>query len=123
MAVYRGYGRVDEEGYVYIVERKKDMYISGGENVFPAEVEAILNKHPKIAGVGIIGVPDKKWTEVGKALVELKAGQTITPDEVISFCQEKVAKYKIPQYVEFVEELPRNALGKVIKAKLRAQYG
>jgi fatty-acyl-CoA synthase len=113
--------RVDDEGYVYIVERKKDMYISGGENVFPAEVEAILNKHPKIAGVGIIGVPDKKWTEVGKALVELKAGQTITPDEVISFCQEKVAKYKVPKYVEFVEELPRNALGKVIKAKLRAQ--
>jgi fatty-acyl-CoA synthase len=115
--------RIDEEGYVYIVERKKDMYISGGENVYPAEVEAILNTHPKIVGVGIIGVPDRKWTEVGKALVELKPGQTMTAEEVISFCQGKVAKYKIPKHVEFVQELPRNALGKIVKARLRAKYG
>jgi fatty-acyl-CoA synthase len=115
--------RVDEDGFVFIVERKKDMYISGGENVYPAEVEAILNQHPKIAGVGIIGVPDKKWTEVGKALIELRPGQTMDAEEVISFLQGKTAKYKMPRYVEFVKELPRNALGKLVKARLRAEYG
>jgi fatty-acyl-CoA synthase len=115
--------RIDEDGYVFIVERKKDMYISGGENVYPAEVESILARHPKIAGVGIIGVPDRKWTEVGKALIELRPNQTMTQEEVLTFLQDKVAKYKMPRYVQFVTELPRNALGKLVKARLRTEYG
>ncbi|MBI5441375.1 MAG: long-chain fatty acid--CoA ligase [Deltaproteobacteria bacterium] len=115
--------RVDEEGYVYIVERKKDMYISGGENVYPVEIERVLNTHPKIAVSAVIGVPDKKWAEVGKAIVELKPGEQMDAADVLSYCQGKLAKYKVPKYVTFVPSLPRNALGKLQKGLLRRDYG
>jgi fatty-acyl-CoA synthase len=111
--------RRDEEGYIYIVDRGRDMYISGGENVYPAEIEKVLHIHPKIFDVGIVGVPDEKWGEVGKAFIVLKPGETMGSDEVFEFLKGKVAKYKIPKYVEFIEELPMTASGKIQKFILK----
>ncbi len=99
--------RADEEGYIYIVDREKDLYISGGENVYPAEIEKVLHTHPKIFDLGIIGVHDEKWGEVGKAFIVLKPGETMGSEEVFEFLKGKVAKYKIPKYVEFIENSPR----------------
>jgi len=114
--------KYDEEGFYYIVDRWKDMFISGGENVYPAEVENVVYQHPAIAEVAVIGVPHPKWQEVGKAIVVVKEGQTLTEAEVIEFCQDKLARYKIPKSVNFVEVLPRTAAGKVLKRELRAQF-
>ncbi|PIV20483.1 MAG: AMP-dependent synthetase [Deltaproteobacteria bacterium CG_4_8_14_3_um_filter_45_9] len=111
--------RTDEEGYIYIVDREKDMYISGGENVYPAEIEKVLPTHPKIFDAGIVGVQDEKWGEVGKAFIVLKPGETMGSDEVFEFLKGKVAKYKIPKYVEFIEELPKTASGKIQKFVLK----
>lgn len=111
--------RQDEEGYLYVVDRKKDMFISGGENVFPAEIEHVLYGHPKIAEVAVIGIPDEKWGEVGKAIVVPKSGEILTEEEVLSFCQSKLAKYKIPKLVQFATQLPRNPAGKVLKRELK----
>jgi fatty-acyl-CoA synthase len=115
--------RRDAEGYYYIVGRKKDLLISGGENIYPAEIEGLLVTHPKIAEAAIIGVPDAKWGEVGRAIVLVRAGATLTADEVLAFCDGKLARYKIPKSVVFAPALPRNAMGKVIKAELRDKYG
>ncbi len=112
----------DDDGFYYIVDRVKDMYISGGENVYPAEVENILYEHPAIAEVAVIGVPHPTWQEVGKAIVVLKQGQSITEEDVIAFCQGKMAKYKIPKSAAFIDALPRTAAGKVLKRELRQQY-
>ena len=114
--------RVDEEGFLYIVDRWKDMYISGGENVYPAEVENILYQLPEVAEAAIIGVPDERWGETGKAVLVLKQNQTIETDTVIQHCIQNLAKFKVPQTVEFIEALPRNATGKVLKRTLRDQY-
>jgi fatty-acyl-CoA synthase len=111
--------RRDEEGYIYIVDREKDMYLSGGENVYPAEIEKVLHTHAKIFDVGIIGIPDEKWGEVGKAFVVLKPGERMNNGEVLEFLKGKVAKYKIPKYVEYVEELPKTASGKIQKFVLK----
>ncbi|HSB05055.1 MAG TPA: long-chain fatty acid--CoA ligase, partial [Thermodesulfobacteriota bacterium] len=111
--------RADEEGYIYIVDREKDMYISGGENVYPAEIEKVLHTHPKIFEVGILGLPDEKWGEVGKAFIVLKPGETMNNGEVLEFLKGRVAKYKIPKYVEIVEELPKTASGKIQKFLLK----
>jgi len=111
--------RTDEEGYVYIVDREKDMYISGGENIYPAEIEKVLHTHPKIFDAGIVGVPDEKWGEVGKAFIVLKPGETMGSDEVFEFLKGKVAKYKTPKYVRFVEEFPKTASGKIQKYLLK----
>jgi fatty-acyl-CoA synthase len=113
----------DEEGFYYIVDRWKDMFISGGENVYPAEVENVIYHHPAVAEVAIIGVPHPKWQEVGRAVVVVKPGQALTEAEVIEFCQGKLARYKIPKSAVFVEALPRTAAGKVLKRELREQYG
>jgi fatty-acyl-CoA synthase len=115
-------GYIDEEGYLYLVDRKKDMYISGGENVYPAEVEDVIMGFEKVADVGVIGIPDEKWGEVGLAVVVPKPGVEITEEEVINFCQGKLAKYKIPKKVVFAEALPRTATGKILKKELRAMY-
>jgi fatty-acyl-CoA synthase len=115
--------KYDEEGFYYIVDRWKDMYISGGENVYPAEVESVIYEHPAVAEVAIIGVPHPKWQEVGKAIVVVKEGHSITAEEVIEFCQGKLAKFKIPKSVAFVDALPRTAAGKVLKRELRSQFG
>jgi len=113
----------DEEGFYYIVDRWKDMFISGGENVYPAEVENVIYHHPAVAEVAVIGVPHPKWQEVGRAVVVVKEGQTITEEEVIEFCRGKLARYKIPKSAVFVEALPRTAAGKVLKRELRETYG
>lgn len=114
--------KYDKEGFYYIVDRWKDMYISGGENVYPAEVENLIYQHPAIAEVAIIGVPHPKWQEVGKAIVVLKEGHTLSEKELIQFCQGKLAKYKIPRSAAVVDVLPRNAAGKVLKRELHKQY-
>ncbi len=111
--------RTDEEGYVYIIDREKDMYISGGENVYPAEIEKVLHTHPKIFDAGIVGVPDEKWGEVGKAFIVLKPGEAMSNGEAFEFLKGKVAKYKIPKYVELIEELPKTASGKIQKFLLK----
>lgn len=116
-------GYYDEEGYFYFVDRIKDMYRSGGENVYPAEVEKILAGHPKIMNVAIIGVPDQKWGETGKALVVPKAGETITREEVFEYLQGKVARYKFPAHVEVVNRFPMTESGKVKKSELKKLYG
>lgn len=114
---------VDEEGFVYMVDREKDMYISGGENVYPAEIERVLGEHPKILEVAVIGVPDEKWGEVGKALIVPKDGEKIAEEEIFDFLKGKLAKYKIPKHVEFTTEFPTTASGKIKKAELRDKYG
>jgi len=114
--------KYDDEGFFFIVDRWKDMFISGGENVYPAEVENVIYQHPAIAEVAVIGIPHPKWQEVGKAIVVLKVGQTLTETEVIEFCQGKLARYKIPKSVVFLDALPRTAAGKVLKRELRAQF-
>lgn len=111
----------DEDGFYYIVDRAKDMYISGGENVYPAEVEEVLLELPQVRSCAVIGVPDERWGEVGKAFLELRPGQTISAEEVRAFCREHLARYKVPVYVDVVEELPRNATGKVLKHELRQE--
>ena len=112
---------VDDDGFYYIVDRWKDMFISGGENVYPAEIENVIYHHPAVAEVAVIGVPHPKWQEVGRAIVVVKSGHTLTEQEVIEFCQGKLAKYKIPKSVVFVDALPRTAAGKVLKRELREQ--
>jgi fatty-acyl-CoA synthase len=115
--------RRDDEGYYYIVGRKKDMIISGGENIYPAEVEELLYSHPAVAEAALIGMPDAKWGEVGRAIVAIKPGAAATADELIDFCRHQIARYKVPKSIVFVERLPRNSMGKVIKGELRQRYG
>ncbi|MEZ4519778.1 MAG: long-chain fatty acid--CoA ligase [Chloroflexota bacterium] len=114
--------KYDDEGFYTIVDRWKDMFISGGENVYPAEVESVLYHHPAIAEVAVVGVPHPKWQEVGRAVVVLKPGESLTDAEVIDFCQGKLAKYKIPKAVSFLDALPRNDIGKVMKTELQQMY-
>ena len=116
-------GYMDEDGYVYIVDRMKNMYRSGAENVYPAEVEAVLMDHPKIDRIAIVGVPDEKWGETGKAFIVSTDGQEITQKEVVSFLEGKVARYKFPKYVQCIESMPTTASGKVRKAELVRQPG
>lgn len=112
----------DEEGYYYIVDRKKDMYISGGENVYPAEIEAVLHAHPGIAEAAVIGIPDPKWGEVGLAVVALREAGSLGEAEVFEHLKARLAKYKIPKRVAFMEALPRNPTGKVLKPELRKRF-
>jgi fatty-acyl-CoA synthase len=112
----------DGEGYYYIVGRKKDMYISGGENVYPAEIENVLAVHPDIVEAAVIAEPDAHWGEVGVAVVVPRAPDALTSDAVIAWCGERLARYKLPRRVVFAESLPRNAMGKVIKQELRERY-
>ena len=111
--------RRDEEGYIFIVDRERDMYISGGENVYPAEIEKVLFTHPKILDAGVVGVPNETWGEVGKAYIVLKPGETMGQEDVLKFLRGKVAKYKIPKSLEFVEQLPKTASGKIQKFLLK----
>jgi fatty-acyl-CoA synthase len=115
-------GYMDEEGFFYIVDRAKDMYRSGGENVYPAEIEKVLLGHPKINNIAIFGVPDRKWGEVGMACVVPEKGETITKEELHQFLTEKVAKYKYPAHLEIVDELPMTATMKVKKGALKEQF-
>ena len=112
----------DEDDYLYILDRKKDMIISGGENIYPAEIEDILLSHPKIQDVGVIGIADQKWGEAVKAIVVKKAGVELTEEELINWCKDKIGKFKIPRSVEFTDSIPRTPTGKILKRELRAQY-
>jgi fatty-acyl-CoA synthase len=114
--------RVDEDGFYYIVDRWKDMYISGGENVYPAEVESVLHQLAAVAEAAIIGIPSEQWGEVGMAVVAVKPGHTLTPADIHAHCAANLAKFKCPRLVEFVEALPRNATGKIHKPTLRKQF-
>ncbi|CAM5630646.1 acyl-CoA synthetase [Streptomyces tanashiensis] len=114
---------VDEDGYVRLVDRLKDMIISGGENIYPAEVEDALLGHPDVAEAAVIGVPDARWGEVGRAVVVTRAGATVTEGELIAHLEGRLARYKIPRSVVLAPALPRNAAGKLLKAPLRARYG
>jgi len=111
--------RQDEEGYIYVVDRIKNMFISGGENVYPAEIERVLVAHPQVAGAAVIGVADEKWGEVGKAFVTLVEGGTLDEAEVKNWCLQNLARFKVPKYFEFLEALPVSATGKIDKKQLR----
>jgi fatty-acyl-CoA synthase len=114
--------RMDEEGYFYIAGRFKDMIISGGENVYAAEVEAIFREHECVQDAALIGQPDEKWGEVGVMIVALKPNHSATAEELLQFCQGRLAKYKIPRRIKFVETLPYSPYGKVMKAELRKMF-
>jgi fatty-acyl-CoA synthase len=114
--------RLDKDGDLYIVDRKKDMFISGGENVYPAEVENAIFGLPQVAEVALIGIRDEKWGEVGRAIVVLKPGQKLTEAEILDFLKGRLAKFKVPKSVVFASQLPRNAAGKVLKNTLREKF-
>jgi fatty-acyl-CoA synthase len=111
---------VDDDGYVYVRDRIKDLIISGGENIYPAEVEDVLYQHPAVAECGVIGVPDQRWGEVGRAVVVLRPGATASEADLLAFCDGRLARYKIPKSVVFADALPRTASGKVLKSRLRS---
>ena len=115
-------GHLDAEGYLHITDRKKDMIISGGFNVYPSEVEQVIWGHPAVQDCAVIGVPDEQWGEAVKAVVELNAGQQVGADELIALCKEKLGSVKAPKTVDFVDALPRSPVGKVLKKDLRAKY-
>jgi acyl-CoA synthetase (AMP-forming)/AMP-acid ligase II len=118
-------GYKDEDGYVYLVDRKANMIITGGENVYPSEVENVMGSHPKVKDVAVIGVPHEKWGESVTAVIVLHENQTATPEEIITYCKGKIAGFKVPKKVIFIkdEEMPRSAAGKILHRILREQYG
>ena len=115
-------GRVDDEGFVFIEDRVKDMIITGGENVYSPEVERVLAEHPAVLETAVIGVPDERWGESVKAVVAFRPGEVVDPEEVIAFARERLAHYKAPKSVDVVEALPRNPSGKILKRDLRKAY-
>ncbi|MCB2149285.1 MAG: AMP-binding protein [Deltaproteobacteria bacterium] len=115
--------RVDEKGYIYVVDRKKDMIITGGENVYPAEVENALYKHPDIAQAAVVGLPDSRWGECVAAIVVPRPGKTLKTESVRDFCRKEIAGYKVPKQVIFTDSLPMSASGKILKYQLRARFG
>ena len=115
-------GYMDEKGYLFIMDRSKDMIISGGENIYPREIEEVLIQHEAVREVAVIGVPDPQWGEAIKAVVARLPGQTATEEELISFCKNNIASYKKPKSIDFVDELPKNNYGKILKRDLRAKY-
>ncbi len=118
-------GMRDEDGYIYLVDRKANMIISGGENIFPTEVENCVGSNPKVKDVAVIGVPHEKWGEQVMAVVVLHEGQTATPEEISGFCKGKIAGFKVPKNVVFIkdEEMPRSGAGKILHRLLREKFG
>jgi len=116
-------GYVDEEGYFFLAGRATDVIIRGGENISPDEIEVVLQEHPKVEEVAVIGVPDEEWGEVPWAVIVVGEGQTATPEEIIEFCRDRMASFKRPRSVLFVDQLPRNPMGKILRRVLRDQYG
>jgi len=112
-------GRLDEDGFLSVLDRKKDMFISGGENVYPAEIEAALADFPGLADCAVIGVPDAKWGEVGHLCVTALPGAAVSPSAILQHLENRLARYKIPKHVTILETMPRNAAGKLVKARLR----
>jgi fatty-acyl-CoA synthase len=114
--------RVDAEGYFYIVDRKKDMFISGGENVYPAEIERVLHRHPAVQMCAVIGVPDARWGEAGRACVVLKPGEETAAEELLDFLSAHLARFKVPKSVVIMESLPISAAGKILKRELKEKF-
>ncbi|UCB49464.1 MAG: AMP-binding protein, partial [Deltaproteobacteria bacterium] len=112
----------DEAGYLYIVDRTRDMIISGGENIYPTEIEDVLYSNPKVLEAAVIGVPDERWGESVTALIVLNEGQSSNQDEIIHYCRERLAGYKIPRSVSFVPSLPKSTSGKILKRAIREEY-
>jgi fatty-acyl-CoA synthase len=110
---------VDADGAVYVVDRIKDLIISGGENVYPAEVESVLHEHPAVVDCAVIGIPDATWGEVGRAVVVLAPGTQLTVEQMREFLTGRLARYKIPRSLAVVDALPRNATGKILRRNLR----
>jgi long-chain acyl-CoA synthetase len=128
--VYRGgwfhtgdLGYLDEDGYLFLVDRKNDLIITGGTNIYPAEIEQVLYSHPKVALAAVIGVPDQLKGEIPKAFLVLKTGATSTEQEIIDFVKGRIAKYKAPRMVEFVDSLPQGPSGKILKRELKKRLG
>jgi len=115
-------GYMDSSGYVFILDRQKDMIISGGVNIYPREIEDVILKHPAVRDVAVVGVPDELWGESVKAIVALHDGCSVTAQTVVDHCLGHLASYKKPKSVEFVADLPRNAYGKILKRELRERY-
>jgi acyl-CoA synthetase (AMP-forming)/AMP-acid ligase II len=115
-------GRLDDEGFLYVQGRKKDMIIAGGVNIYPAEIENVMRRHPGVLDVAVFGVPHPEWGEEVKAAVERAPGKSVTEGELLAFVEGELAPYKRPRSIHFVTELPRNAAGKVLKAELRAPH-
>jgi acyl-CoA synthetase (AMP-forming)/AMP-acid ligase II len=115
-------GYFDPDGYLYVYDRVKDMIVSGGENIYPAEVENALMSHPAVADAAVIGVPDERWGETPKAMVVRRPDTEVTEQELIDHCRERLAKFKCPTSVDWIDVLPRNPSGKVLKKDLRAPF-
>jgi long-chain acyl-CoA synthetase len=115
-------GYRDDEGFLFLTDRIKDMIVSGGENIYPIEVEEVLSQHPAVTDVAVIGVPDDRWGETVKALVVVAPNSVVAADELVAFARERLAGYKLPRSIDFVSELPRTPAGKVLKRELRARY-
>jgi long-chain acyl-CoA synthetase len=112
-------GKFDEDGFLCIVDRKKDMIIAGGYNIYPVELDDVLMGHPKVLEACTIGVPDEYRGETVKAFIVVKAGEILTEEEVSNYCREKLAAYKVPKIIEFIAELPKSAVGKILRRKLK----
>ena len=112
----------DAEGFFYIVDRKKDMIITGGENVYSREVEEVLYGHPSVSEAAVIGLPDAKWGERVVAVVTVRAGATVTEQEILALCRDRLAGFKTPKSVRFIDELPKNVSGKILKRELRDRF-
>jgi len=120
--VYTGdLGYLDEDGYLFIVDRKKDLIKPGGFQVWPREIEEVIATHPAVAEVSVAGVPDEYQGEVGKAWIVLRAGQQITADEIKAYCRERLAGYKVPKHIEFRDSLPKTMVGKILRRELVAE--
>ena len=113
---------MDEEGFYYLVDRKMDMIISGGENISPSEIENQIVEHPAVREAAIIGQPDEKWGDAVTAVIVLIEGMAVTEEEIKEFCRNKLARFKVPKFVDFVDELPKNATGKILRKKVREPY-
>jgi len=113
---------VDEDGYIYVIDRKKDMIISGGENIYPSEIENVLYQHPDIRDAAIIGLPDSKWGESVTAVIALKEGKQVVEKQIVEYLRGKIASYKIPKSIVFDDDFPRSPSGKILKYKLREKY-
>jgi acyl-CoA synthetase (AMP-forming)/AMP-acid ligase II len=114
--------RVDDEGYIFIVDRKKEMLVSGGFNVYPSEVESVLAQHPAVYEVCVVGVPDERWGETVKAVVVLRAGAEVSGGDIMDFCRGRLADFKRPRSVDFVPQLPKNGNGKLSRKDVREHY-
>ncbi|MBP8744562.1 MAG: AMP-binding protein, partial [Syntrophorhabdus sp.] len=113
---------IDEWGYIRVIDRLKDMIITGGENVYPAEVEKVLHQHPYVKESCVIGTPHPVWGEAVTAVIVLRNGEAVTPSDFINYCKGKIAGYKVPKIIHFIPEMPRNAAGKIMKRELREQF-